>query len=125
MNTPLTILVIEDEPSFRRTLTAYLEDSGYRVLEAANGQEGLDRLERGKPDVVVTDLRMPVMDGFEFMLHLRTANPGTPVIALTGTGDKQAQAVALDHGARECILKLVEDLQALETAIERALASMG
>jgi CheY-like chemotaxis protein len=119
----MTVLVIEDDASFRRTLTAFLEDSGYQVAEAANGQEGLDCFERQKPDIVVTDLRMPVMDGFEFMARLNSTGCGTPVIVLTGTGDPQTPAAALDRGARQCILKPVADLCALERAIERALAS--
>ena len=119
-NEPKLILVVEDEPSFRRTLAGYLADSGYRVTEAANGVEGLAAAQRELPAVVVTDLRMPLMDGFELMVRLRALYPGTPVIVLTGTGDRQAMASAMDLGASDCILKPVPDLHLLETAIERA-----
>lgn len=123
MNTTKTILVIEDDLSFRRSLTAYLEDSGYRVVGVANGQEGLECLEREKPDVVLTDLRMPIMDGFEFMARVKLTNPGIPVIVITGTADTDAQEAVFDHGARACIFKPINDMQMLETIIERALAS--
>lgn len=57
------VLVVEDELYVRESLTAYLDDIGYSVLEAKNGQIGLEMFRSNQPDIVITDLRMPVMDG--------------------------------------------------------------
>ena len=120
--TPKKILMIEDEPGLRRSVAAYLEDSGYVVLQAANGREGLEVFTAQQPDLVLTDLRMPEMNGVEVVTRVRALSPGTPVIVLTGTGDQNAQAEALQRGAKLCLAKPVNDLAELETAIARALA---
>jgi CheY-like chemotaxis protein len=117
-----TVLVIEDDLSFRRTITAYLTDSGYRIIEAAEGREGTILFQQEKPDLVITDLRMPVMDGFEFIAWLKLISPATPVLAISGTADQKAVAAALTLGAQRCILKPILDLSVLENAIEQVLS---
>ncbi len=62
-----TVLVVEDEHYVRESLTAYLDDIGYRVLTAENGRSGLELFRSRRPDIVMTDLRMPVMDGFALL----------------------------------------------------------
>jgi CheY-like chemotaxis protein len=116
------VLVIEDDLSFRRTITAYLTDSGYRIIEAAEGREGTILFQQEKPDLVITDLRMPVMDGFEFIAWLKLISPATPVLAISGTADQNAVAAALTLGAQRCILKPILDLSVLENAIEQVLS---
>ena len=116
-----TVLIIEDEPEFRLTLAAYLEDSGYTILEAADGQEGLEIFTRERPDIVLTDLRMPKMDGYGLITAIKTESPATPIIAFTGTGDLMAAHKALSLGARDCLFKPIEDLSLLEAAIAQAL----
>ena len=116
-----TILIIEDEPEFRLTLTAYLEDSGFTIFEAADGQEGLEVFSRIKPDIVLTDLRMPKLDGFGVIAVITKESPATPVIAFTGTGDRMAANKAINLGARGCLLKPIENLCILEDAIVKAL----
>ena len=79
------VLVIDDDPDTRERLRTLLEKDGWSVTEAENGQEGLDRLEAGRPDIVLLDLTMPVMDGFTFLERMR-ARPDCadiPVIVLT------------------------------------------
>jgi len=115
------VLIIEDEDKLRRTIAAFLEDSGYRVLEAANGREGLECFAAGRPDVVLTDLRMPEMNGIEVIIQLKRSSPLTPVIVITGTGDHLAVAAALDAGARKCLAKPINDLAELEAAIRQVL----
>ena len=61
-----SVLVIEDDPDMRGLLVLMLEDQGHRVLAASDGREGLDVAERIKPDLILLDMKMPVMDGFEF-----------------------------------------------------------
>ena len=63
----LTILVIDDEAGIRESIGAYLEDSGYLTLEAENGQVGIELLKQEKPDLVLTDLQMPVMGGLQIL----------------------------------------------------------
>jgi len=119
---PATVLVIEDEPGFRRSVAAYLEDSGYRVVEAGDGISGIELFAMVKPDVVLTDMRMPGMTGFEVIALIREKNPKTPVIVVSGTGDEGAGSTALGQGARGFITKPINDLQELVAAIERVLA---
>ena len=79
------VLVIDDDPDTRERLRTLLEKDGWSVTEAENGQEGLDRLEAGRPDIVLLDLTMPVMDGFTFLERMR-ARPDCadiPVVVLT------------------------------------------
>jgi sigma-B regulation protein RsbU (phosphoserine phosphatase) len=117
-----TLLVIEDDLPFRRSIATYLEDSGYRVIVAAEGEEGTRLFQREKPDLVLTDLRMPVLDGLGFISWLKAISPRTPVLVITGTGDQKAIASALDLGAHQCILKPITDLKMLEKAITRLLS---
>jgi CheY-like chemotaxis protein len=83
-----TILVIDDDPGVRQVIQRLLEVHGFRVVVAADGREGLAEVARSRPDAVVCDLTMPVMDGLEFARRVR-ANPQhrrVPLIALTGRG---------------------------------------
>jgi CheY-like chemotaxis protein len=123
MTSPRLALVVEDELRFRRTIAAFLEDIGYQVVEAANGQEGLDLFARTSPHIVLTDLRMPVMDGMEFLARLKSTSPRTPVFVITGTGDRQALTAALEQGAAGCFVKPIGDMQELEVAMDQALQS--
>ncbi len=120
MGRALTVLVIEDDPQYRLTLTAYLEDSGYTVLEAADGLEGLEIFTRARPDIVLTDLRMPKLDGLGVIAAVKAGSSATPVIAITGTKDPLAEENALCLGAWRCLIKPIEDLSDLEAAIESA-----
>src|SRR5208337_4257833 len=117
MSRPHTVLIIDDDPQFRLTLTGYLEDSGYIVLEAGDGLEGLETFTRARPDIVLTDLRMPVLDGFGVITDIKRQSPATPVIALTGTGDTRAPDEALRLGAWACLSKPMEDLGILGAAL--------
>ncbi|WP_165359680.1 response regulator [Lichenibacterium minor] len=80
-----TALVIDDDPDTRDRLRSFLDKDGWTVVEAEDGQDGLARVDAGRPDVILLDLTMPVMDGFAFLQHLR-ARPdceGVPVVVLT------------------------------------------
>ena len=121
MSAATTVLIIEDETQLRRTVAAYLEDSGYVISEAANGREGIEKFAAVKPDVVLTDLRMPEMNGMEVLGWLRLHSPQTPVIVITGTGDEFAPAGVLEAGAKICLTKPINDLAALDAAIQQVL----
>jgi len=115
------VLIIEDDEMFRMTLTAYLEDSGYRVLEAPDGVAGVDLFVSEQPDIVLTDLRMPVMDGFGVITRLKELSPDTPVIVVTGTGDASALAEVSHLGAWGALTKPIADLTVLEGVMNKAL----
>lgn len=77
------VLIIDDDPGIRRMLRLALETEGFEVATAANGLDGLEHVRMQPPDVIVLDLRMPVMDGQTFFHQLREKGYGTPVIVLT------------------------------------------
>lgn len=123
MNQPKTVLLVEDEVMFRRSVASYLKDSGYRVVEAGNGREGLEVFAIERPDVVITDLRMPEMDGLEMMARLKKLSGGNvPVLIITGTRDLTTQPASQDLGAWRYFLKPMADMGELEIAIEQAIA---
>ncbi len=120
MNRARTVLLIENDPQFRMTIAAYLEDSGCTVLEAADGLEGLEVFTRARPDIVLTDLRMPKLDGLGVIAAVKARSPSTPVIAFTGTRDPLAESGVLRLGAWGYLLKPIEDLSVLEAALVKA-----
>ena len=83
----LTILVIEDEDSLLQLYRIVLEKEGFKVLTVHNGQEAWDLIENEHVDLVITDILMPVMDGYEFTELLRRSNPGMPVLMITSKDD--------------------------------------
>jgi DNA-binding response OmpR family regulator len=103
----MTVLLVEDEEPLRKVLRDLLDRQGYKVLEAANGVEALDQIDRGAPDVVLLDLNIPQLDGFGVLKHVR-ARPQTvdlPIIVLTATGDEETEVRALEMGATEFLAK--------------------
>ncbi|HXF26450.1 MAG TPA: response regulator, partial [Bryobacteraceae bacterium] len=80
-----TVLIVEDEADGRDLLRALLEREGWKILAAANGREALEHLEMERPGVILLDLMMPEMDGFEFIEHLRKGPDGRniPVVVIT------------------------------------------
>ena len=117
-----SILIIEDDPFNRFTLTAYLEDCGYACLEAGDGLEGLAAFRVGRVDVVVTDLRMPGLDGLGVIAAVKAERPATPVILLTATQDSMDAESARQAGASACLFKPLTRMEALVEAIQAALA---
>jgi len=116
-----TVLTIEDEELIRDSFRFYLEDYGYKVLEAENGKEGLEVIHTQNPDVVLLDLRMPEMDGLEVLQQLRKEKPDLPVIVISGTGFIDNVAEALRQGACNYLLKPIADFDILRCALEQAL----
>ncbi|MEJ2044410.1 MAG: SpoIIE family protein phosphatase [Reinekea sp.] len=116
-----TILVVEDEKAVRDSIVAYFEDSGYQMLEAANGTEGLALFEQQMPDLVICDLRMPGMDGLHLLSCIMEQTDETPVIVVSGAGAMTDVVDALRLGATDYLMKPVVDLKVLEHSVERAL----
>ena len=99
------LLVIEDEYAMRRGLHDCLEAEGYRVLTAADGQSGLERALKEKPDLILLDIMLPRLDGFALCAELRRlANP-VPVLMLTAKGQVEDRVAGLDAGADDYLVK--------------------
>ncbi len=101
---PQTILVVDDEPEIVRFVRAYLEDAGYRVVTANDGQQALFVARHEKPDLVILDLLMPGMDGWDFIRRYRRERD-TPVIMLTARVEETDQVVGLELGADDYVTK--------------------
>ena len=116
-----TVLTVDDDEFVREILAAYLEDSGYGVLQAENGLLGLETFRREKPDLVMLDLRMPEMDGLEVLGFITKESPDTPVILVSGMGTIGDAIKALKLGAWDYIAKPIHDMGVLEHAVNKAL----
>ena len=104
-----TILIVEDNEDNRLIYSQYLTHGGYRVLEAANGLEGIEAARRERPDIVLMDISMPIMDGLTATRHLK-GDPETqsiPVIALTAHAMASDEAMAREAGCDGYISKPV------------------
>jgi DNA-binding response OmpR family regulator len=99
-----TILVVDDESRLVSLVETYLNQSGFRVLTALNGVEALSVAERETPNLIILDLMMPEMDGYEFMRIYR-AEHNTPIILLTARVDSDEKVVGLELGADDYITK--------------------
>jgi len=119
------IITIDDERAVRRSLKAFLEDSGFDVLEAENGREGIRLIQEESPDLVLCDLRMPEVDGLEVVKYVSENLPDLPIIIVSGTGVIGDAVEAVRLGAWDYVLKPVEDMEALEQIILRALDRAG
>lgn len=95
-----TVLTVEDDRNLRRGISAFLKDIGFTVLEAENGRQGFEVFMRERPDLVLTDLKMPVMDGFMLISAIAQTDPDIPLVAISGTGavNDAVEAIRRGHG---------------------------
>ena len=110
MERTLRVLLVEDAPFLRYAFSRLLRLQGYEVREANDGQEALDCIGEFRPDLVLTDLMMPVMGGVELIANLR-ANPefaDVPVVAITADATDQAEQLARQAGAVDVITKPID-----------------
>ena len=98
------ILVVDDEPKIVKLTRDYLEKDGFRVISASDGSEALTVARRDKPDLIILDLMLPDIDGWEVCRTLRRET-GTPIIMLTARSDESDQIVGLELGADDYITK--------------------
>ncbi len=100
-----TILVIDDDESLRDTIAVLLEREGFRTITHADGKSGLDAALSAKPDLVLVDLRLPVLGGVEVCKQIRAARMDTPIIVLSAVGDEIDKVLMLEIGADDYIVK--------------------
>ena len=101
---PKTILVVDDKASVRQLLSDYLNGQGYHVVPAANGREALFAARHEPPDVILLDIMMPEMDGYEFLRQYRREGR-TPVIVITAREDESDAVLGLELGADDYVIK--------------------
>jgi signal transduction histidine kinase len=114
-----TILLVDDEEGIRKVLGISLQDAGYEVLTAASGEEALNMFRTQKPALVLTDIKMPGMDGIELLQKIKQESADTEVIMLTGHGDLDLAIKSLQCEAADFVTKPISD-EALEIALKRA-----
>ena len=115
-----TVLIIDDEKNIREGLGAALELEDYTVALASDGKEGLERIQKGDIDLVITDLRMPKISGEQVLAKVTAENPGIPVIVLTGHGSIDSAVDAMRNGAYDFLTKPL-NLDQLILIVKRAL----
>ncbi|MFO7707763.1 MAG: response regulator [Desulfobacterales bacterium] len=113
------ILLVDDEPGIRKVLGIYLADKGYEVTTAENGEDALRRFRETEPAIVLTDIKMPEMDGIELLQRIKAERPETEVIMFTGHGDMDLAIMSLKHEATDFVTKPIND-EVLEIALKRA-----
>ncbi|MDR2728394.1 MAG: response regulator, partial [Chitinispirillales bacterium] len=115
----IRVLVIEDEEFLRECMCDFLELTGFSAIAAENGREGIELFGQHEPDIVLTDIRMPEMDGFEILAFFQNYSPETPVIVISGTSSIDDVVHSLKLGAWDYILKPINDFNVLEMSIAR------
>jgi two-component system response regulator HydG len=117
-----TILLVEDDDENRRAMSKALQSVGYTVIEMDNGQAAFDHILENDTDIIVTDLRLPVMDGVELLKKAKATNPEIEVILMTAHGTVEVAVEAIKEGAYDFITKPIRKaslLRAVEKAAER------
>jgi len=113
------LLIIDDEEGIRKVLTLSLTNDGYDVSAAAGGEEGIEIFKRESPPIILTDIKMPGMDGIETLKQIKELNPDAEVIMITGHGDMDLAIEALKLDASDFLNKPIKD-EALSIALKRA-----
>jgi two-component system response regulator AtoC len=115
------ILLVDDEANMRRVMTIMLQRLSYEVIEATDGEHALNLLKQESVDLIITDLRMPKVDGLALLRQLQIQNTDTPVIMITAHGSVESAVNAMKYGAFDFIIRPFE-IDAMEMTIKRALS---
>lgn len=125
---PLHVLIVDDEPAIRRFLRTSLAAQGYQLIEAADGQAVLQAFRRGRVDLLILDLGLPDIDGFEVIRALRQGGSPVPIIVLSSRTDEAGKVRALDLGADDYLTKpfgVDELLARIRAALRHRLQQQG
>ncbi|KAF5051127.1 Sensor histidine kinase RcsC [anaerobic digester metagenome] len=115
------VLSIDDDQFVRESLANFLEDFGFAVLQARDGEEGLEVFAANRPDMVLVDLRMPRMDGLQVLARVREISPETPIMVVSGAGDIRDVVEALRRGAWDYLIKPIQDMNILLHSVQSCL----
>lgn len=115
------LLVVDDDDAVRQSLSAFLEDCGYAVVDVANAELALQMIEQSQVDLVITDLKMPGQDGLGLIRAIQNSCPGIPSIVVSGAGEMNDVVAALRLGAQDYFIKPLVDLELFEHSIRRVL----
>ncbi|MBU4243355.1 MAG: response regulator, partial [Proteobacteria bacterium] len=119
-----TVLLVDDEEGIRTVLSLAIADAGYEVLTAQTGAQALEMLGKREIPLIVTDIRMPGMDGLELLKRIRKEWPDSEVIMITGHGDMDVAIESLRLGAGDFITKPLHE-NALEISLKRAVEKIS
>jgi DNA-binding NtrC family response regulator len=118
---PLRLLLVEDDPAVRRSLSETLSEEGHEVRSAASAEEALARLQDDSPELILSDIRMPGLDGIELLKRVQQVTDGVDVILMTAFDDMPTVVRAMREGAFDFLVKPLE-LQELRAVLDRVLA---
>ncbi|MDL0088838.1 response regulator transcription factor [Campylobacter gastrosuis] len=111
----LTILIVEDESETRKLMQDVLSDEFSNIITAQNGDEGLKKFKKYNPDMVISDIAMPIMDGLEMTEQIKKISSDTPIIALSAHSEKEKLLRAIDVGVDKYVLKPIDMEEFLAT----------
>lgn len=118
---PAKLMTVDDEVAIREVIAAYFEDSGYLISEAPDGMVALEMIRQSRPDIIITDLRMPRMDGLGLIDAVTAEFDNLPIVVLSGTGVLTDAIDALRRGAWDYLTKPIQDMTELEIIVERCI----
>jgi two-component sensor histidine kinase len=118
---PHSILLVEDSNAVRSSIAAFLRNCGYAVIEAEDGKKGLELFHSIMPDLVITDLCMPKVNGHEVVKTVAAVSPDTAIIVVSGTENIDDVALAINHGTWDYILKPITDFRVLLHSVRKNL----
>ena len=116
------ILIIDDSKFARLKLGSFIKKAGFELIEAENGKIGLEKAGSEKPDCIICDILMPVMDGFDFLKRIKSSNIDIPVLTMTADIQESTKEKILRLGSREVLQKPPKEAD-LINAIQRVLKS--
>lgn len=118
------ILIVDDELEIRELLSRHFRYLGYEVATAYDGEDALAKMEEMRIEVVISDIRMPRMDGVMLLEHVRREFPMVRVVMMTGYVAQEAILACMREGAETCVFKPLEDLSEMEKAVGHAVWSI-
>jgi two-component system, chemotaxis family, chemotaxis protein CheY len=119
---PMTILVVDDAAFMRMMIRDILAKEGYRIEEAVNGRDAVEKYDQVAPDLVTLDITMPEMNGIDALKAIREKDPGARVLMVSAMGQQAMIVEALESGAMDFLVKPFQPTKVLET-VKKCLAS--